>query len=274
MDAHSTAVDFRKQWQISFPEKQKEALIAQIAAIRDSLTDINSNIIQYRNMLESVKRGVIPTGQLAMAGKTSNENTVINVLSTQLLRARQTKLEAREHFTAQSRDYAAADELVKGLLAELRQTLESELTNLESKQDSLNRSMEIKAKELVTLEEKSQEGARLDLESAVAKEKYLQYVGKAEEARLGKTMQGKHLGNVRVVSSPFLPSSPVFPKTGLFVLGSIILALPLGLGIILVANFLDHTFDTPAEVESYMRDKHGLKVLASFRQVPSSRSRG
>jgi uncharacterized protein involved in exopolysaccharide biosynthesis len=261
--------EFKAKWQIAFPEKQKESMISQIGLIRDGLVDINAGIKQYQSMLDMFNKDIVPTGQMVMAGGNSRESTVITVLASQLLRARQSKLEVQEKFDRSSRNYRDAEAMVNDLKIEFKQTLESELATLEAKKSALETSLRQKERDLGQLEEKAQEAERLALEATIAKERYLQYVTKAEEAGLDISKQGRRIGNVRVVSKPYLPESPVFPKKSLFLAAAFVLAFPLGFGIIMIANFLDHTFDTPHEVEAVT----GYKVLASFRKLPGSTSK-
>ncbi|MEW6114317.1 MAG: GNVR domain-containing protein [Thermodesulfobacteriota bacterium] len=265
-EADNRLAEFKKTWQIAFPEKQKESLISQIGLIRDSLVDIYAGIKQYQSMLDMFHKDVVPTGQLVMAGGTSRESTVITVLASQLLRARQSKLEVQEKFHRETRNYRDADAMVNDLKAEFKQTLESELATLDAKRRALETGLQQKQQDLGQLEEKAQEAERMALESTLAKERYIQYSTKAEEAGLDTSRQGRQIGNVRVVSKPYFPESPVFPNKTLFLAAALVLAFPLGFGIIMIANFLDNTFDTPHELESVT----GYKVLASFRKLPVS----
>ena len=228
--------------------------------------DIYAGIKQYQSMLDMFHKDVVPTGQLVMAGGSSRESTVITVLASQLLRARQSRLEVQEKFHRESRNYRDADAMVSDLKAEFKQTIESELATLEAKRKALDTGLEQKQRDLGQLEEKAQEAERMALESTLAKERYIQYSTKAEEAGLDTSRQGRQIGNVRVVSKPYFPESPVFPNKSLFLAAALVLAFPLGFGIIMIANFLDNTFDTPHELESVT----GYKVLASFRKLPVS----
>ena len=113
------------------------------------------------------------------------------------------------------------------------------------------------------LDRRAQELTRLELEATIAKERYVKYAGREDDARLEGLLRGQQLSNVKVVSRPSIPITPVFPKRGLFVLGAFLLAFPLGLGLIMVTNFFDSTFFSPQQVEAVT----GYKVLASFRKL-------
>jgi uncharacterized protein involved in exopolysaccharide biosynthesis len=262
-DASNRVIEFKRQWGISSPDKQKEGLIQLIAQVKDALIQINANVSQFRNMLSSLERNVIPSGQLASTLRKGDENTVINVIAAQLIRAQQKDLEARETFAGQSRDYRASQEMVEALTVKLRETLKVELANLEVTKTSLENDLKRNEESLALLEERTEESRRLEIEANIAKDRYVQYATRGEDARVEKMMEGKQLVSVRIVSEPFLPEAPVFPRKALMFLGAILLAFPLGLGMILTANFLDRTFDSPHDVEAATRQK----VLASLKRI-------
>ncbi|HMK35222.1 MAG TPA: GumC family protein [Desulfomonilaceae bacterium] len=251
---------FKKKWGISLPERQKTELISSLKLIEDSLVEVKSNMSQYEYMMSLLQKGILPTGQLAASMQRGNENTVVNLIISQLLRAEQKRIQTWEVFSPESRDRKAADELVADLTRKLREAIQSETDVLAAKRSSLEQSLTAKQSELRQLEEKSEEARRLQLDVTIAKERYLQYLAKEEEARLENLKVGKHLVNVAVVAKPFLPADPIFPKTLLFVIGAFFVAIPLGIGLVLVANFFDHTFDSPGALEA----STNRKVLASI----------
>ncbi len=259
-EADQTLADFKKRWGISLPEKQKSELITTIRQIEDSLVDLRSNLSQYEFMISALKQGMLPTGQLAASMQRGNENTVINIIVTQLLRAEQKQLQSTETFSRESRDNRATGELVSELRKRLLDALNTEVSNLTAKRDSLDASLKAKQNELQVLEEKAEEARRLSLDVTIAKERYLQYISKEEEARLENLKAGKHMENVSIVARPFLPSDPIFPKTLLYVLGALFASFPLGIGLILLVNFFDHTFANPADVKAASK----YDVLASI----------
>jgi uncharacterized protein involved in exopolysaccharide biosynthesis len=262
-EAEEKLKDFKRKWGISFAERQKSELIAQIKQIQDSLVELQSNLRQYREMQAALKEGTLPTGQLSPSMQRGTENTVINVIVTQLLRAKQRKMTIAEAYSSDSREARAAVEMEKALLKQLRDAVESEVAILKAKQVSLQESLKHEQVRLLDLEGRTEEVRSLRLSAALAKERYLQYVSKEEEARLENLKGGNKLVSVRVVSKPFTPTSPIFPKKLLYVVGALIAAFPLGLGLILLFNFFDHTFYDRQEVEA----ETGYKVLATVGRI-------
>ncbi len=61
--------EFKKKWGLSLAERQKTELITFIKQIQDVLVEVNSNLSQYQIMLASVKKGFLPSGQLASGAR-------------------------------------------------------------------------------------------------------------------------------------------------------------------------------------------------------------
>jgi uncharacterized protein involved in exopolysaccharide biosynthesis len=261
--AENQLIQFKRKWGISSVDKQKTELITLLKQMADSFVELDANLSQYENMLSALKQDRMPTGQLTPTMQRGNENTVISVIATQLLRAKQKQLIATQHFSPESRDFRDAEATVKEITEKFREALQTEITLLRAKRTSLEESRKEKELQLQQLEEKGEELRRLQLTASIAKERYVQYLTKEEEARMENLKGGKKLVNVIMVETPFIPKDPVFPKTWLMFIGSFFLAFPLGIGFVLLANFFDHTFDTPTDVEI----QTGLPVLASIRRL-------
>jgi uncharacterized protein involved in exopolysaccharide biosynthesis len=258
--ADAAVAEFKRKWNISAPDKQKAELIQFMKQIQDSLMDVHSSVAQYERMLAALRQGTVPTGQLAPTTQRTGENTVISVIATQLLRAQQKQQQATELFAPGSRDARMAEENVKDLMKTLVESLQVELGLMQLRRKTLEENLETNKSQLRLLEEKSEEARTLQIAATIAKERYLQYMAKEEEARMDVLKSKDKLVNVKVIERPFRPASPVFPKTWLFVLGAFFLAWPLGIGIILLANFFDHTFINVSELENAT----GYPVLVSL----------
>jgi uncharacterized protein involved in exopolysaccharide biosynthesis len=267
-EADRDLAEFKKKWGLSLSERQKTELITFIKQIQDALVEVNSNQSQYDIMLAAVKKGYLPSGQLTAGAQRGSENTFINIVSSQLLRAVQKQWQIAEAYQEGSRDYQATAAMVTDLTKKYEEALQGELNVVEAKKSSLEQSLKEKKKQLEVLEEKSEEARRMQLDATVAKERYLQYLSKEEEARLENLKGGSQVRDVSVVGKPLVPEEPIFPKTFLFVVGAFFLAIPVGMGTILTAHFLDHTFDNPRSLEA----QTGYPVLASLGKVQTSRS--
>jgi uncharacterized protein involved in exopolysaccharide biosynthesis len=267
-EADRDLAEFKKKWGLSLAERQKTELITFIKQIQDALVYVNSDQSQYKIMLAAVKKGYLPSGQLAAGVQRGSENTFINIVSSQLLRAVQKQWQTAEAYQPGSRDYRATADMVTDLTKKYAEALQGELNVVEAKKMSLEQSLKEKEEQLALLEEKSEEARRKQLDVSVAKERYLRYMSKEEEARLENLKGGSQVRDVSVVGKPLTPADPVFPKTFLFVLGAFFLAIPVGMGAILTAHFLDHTFDNPRTLGAHT----GYPVLASLGKVQTSKS--
>ena len=94
--ADQKLAEFKKQWGLALPERQKQELIVQVKQLQDSLMDVNANLGQYEQMMASLEKGIIPSGQLAPSAQRGTENTYISVVGAQLLRAKQKQLQTKE----------------------------------------------------------------------------------------------------------------------------------------------------------------------------------
>ena len=260
--------EFRKKWNLSVPERQETELITTLKMLEDAITDVNSNLNQFQKMLILLKQGNMPTGQLAPSAQRGNESTVINVLAVQLLQAGQKQLQVGEAFTANSRDYRAAQDQFNQINSKFVSALASESSVLDVKRASLEEGKKRVLSQMQTLLQKGEELRTMQLELSVAREQYLQFVSKEQAARMEGTESRQKLVDVKILGQPFIPRNPIFPKTGLYVLLAFVFSFPLGIGIIFVATFLDHSFDDPSRLE----DATGYKVLATFGKIKDEQS--
>ncbi len=92
-----------------------------------------------------------------------------------------------------------------------------------------------------------------------AEEKYLLYVNKREEARIGDALDQGGILNVTLAEEPQIPALPAHPAWMYGAMG-FVLAGTMSTGLAFAADSLDPAFRTPEEVISYL----GTRVLASL----------
>ncbi len=251
---------FNKQAGLFLPERQKTALIALEEKTRQALIDVNSNLVQYDEMLSSFSKGHLPSGQLAPSTERGSENTFITILASQLLQAEQKSWQSHETYSPGARD----SRLTSGLLKELRDRFEEairvEREVILAKKESLEKSRAELERRLEELQESSEHAKRLELVITISKDRYLQYLSKEEEARIENLKGGNKLLSVAVLGTPTEPIDPVFPKTTLYVLAAFLMAFPIGLTVVMLADFFDHGIYTPSRLEQIT----GLPVLTSM----------
>jgi polysaccharide biosynthesis transport protein len=96
-----------------------------------------------------------------------------------------------------------------------------------------------------------------------AEEKYLLYVNKREEARIGDALDQGGILNVTVAEAPTLPVLPMHSETSMALIG-LVLGGSLSTGLAFAADSLSPVFRTPDEVSLYL----GSPVLASLPRSP------
>jgi uncharacterized protein involved in exopolysaccharide biosynthesis len=258
--ANNDLTEFRKRWNLALPERQKAEIITMMKTLDDALIEANSNLKQIEEMLNIVRAGGAVSGQLSPGMQRGGESTVINVVAVQHLQSAQKQLQVSEYFTAESRDYRAAVNQTTEIGARFKSLLEGELAVLRAKKASLENTKESLLEEMRTLVEKSEDARTLQLQETMAREQYIQMITKSQAARMENQESREQLVDVKVLAAPFLPSAPVFPRTALFFLGSILFSFPLALAIIFMAHFFDYTFETPGSLEKGT----GFRVLATL----------
>jgi uncharacterized protein involved in exopolysaccharide biosynthesis len=261
--ARGVLTEYKKKWAITIPERQDNELIATLRMLEDALLETGNNIHQYEKMLIVLKNRRFTTGQLAAGTLKGNENTVSNVIGVQLLQATQKLNQMGQLFTVNSRDYRESQALLEDLYSQFEAAISSEVTMSTIKKNTLEHSLNKVQDQMRTMAERGEVLRALQLDVSVAREQYLQFVAKDQAARMESSEGRKKLVDVKILGQPWLPQTPVFPKTGLYVLLAFVVSFPLGIGIIFVATYLDHSFDEPAGLESAT----GYKVLATFGTV-------
>ncbi len=92
-----------------------------------------------------------------------------------------------------------------------------------------------------------------------AEENYLLYLRKQEEARISDALDRERIVNVVIAEAATVPALASSPKWVLNLALGLILAFLASLGLAFTADYMDSTFRTPDEVESFL----GIPVLAS-----------
>lgn len=258
--------EFNKQAGLYLPEQQKAALISLVEKTQHALIDTKSNLVQYDEMLKALSKGHLPSGQLAPSTEKGGENTFLTILASQLLQAEQKSWQSHETYSPGARD----SRLSSGLLKELRDRFEDairvEREVILAKKTSLEKSLKELHERLEHLTESSDRVKKLELGITISKDRYLQYLSKEEEARIENLKGGNRLLSVSIVGTPTEPIDAVYPKTALYVLAAFILAFPLGLTVVMLADFFDHAMYTSARLEQVT----GRPVLTSIDKMSKS----
>jgi uncharacterized protein involved in exopolysaccharide biosynthesis len=268
--ARKVLIEHKKKWNLAAPDRQENELVLTLKMLEDAMIQTGGNMRQYEEMLTLLKNRQIITGQLAASPQRGNESTVTNVIGVQLIQAEQKLKQVGQIYTTNSRDYRESDALVNDLYSQFKSAVSTEVSVASIKTAALEQAKKRVTDQMHTLVQTGEQLRALQLDLSVAREQYLQFLAKEQAARLEGSEGRQKLVDVKVLGQPWTPKTPIFPKTGLYVLLAFIFSFPLGIGIIFMATYLDHSFDDPASLEAAT----GYKVLASFGTVKGEKPPG
>jgi uncharacterized protein involved in exopolysaccharide biosynthesis len=106
-------------------------------------------------------------------------------------------------------------------------------------------------------------------EIVIAKEKYLLYEKKKEEARIAELLDREKLLNISIVELAPLPLEPIKPRFVINFFISIFVGAAWGIILIFIQEFFDHSFKTKEDIENIL----ALPVLASISKIEGHRSK-
>jgi uncharacterized protein involved in exopolysaccharide biosynthesis len=149
----------------------------------------------------------------------------------------------------------------------LRQTLEAELSRgrvdqagAQGRHEMLAGQVQQYEAQLSRLEGVTAEYEDLNRKVKESGENYQLYKRKEEEARITDELDQNKITNVSVAEAPIQPQLPVKPNRPLNLILGVFLGALLGIGSVIVAEFMRDTVLTPRELEVLT----GRKVLASL----------
>ncbi len=105
--------------------------------------------------------------------------------------------------------------------------------------------------------------AKLEQEVALCKANYTTYSEKLEQSRIDNALQNERITNVNVIQPASLVASPISPRKASVLAVGLLSGLVLGIGAALLAERLDPSLKTPADVENWL----SLPVLVAIPRV-------
>lgn len=140
------------------------------------------------------------------------------------------------------------------------------LASLKAQADQLQRQLVAAQEELKTLNENELLIASLKREIEMDEASYRKYAANLEQARIDQEMERQRISNIKLVQPATLEVKPVRPR----VLWNLVLGLLVGgvsgVGLALTAEYMDHSFRTPEEIE----DQLELPTLVSIPRLKRS----
>jgi uncharacterized protein involved in exopolysaccharide biosynthesis len=285
-DADSKLEVFGRQQGVVAANLEKTIIVQKLNEFEASLQQTGAGIAETRHRIEDLEKqlAAIPSRKTTQVKMTDNAYLLQNVKATLL----SLELKRMELLTKFDPSYRSVQE-VEAEIARTREALESaekaplreevtdrdpthdmllgdlararaELTALEARQSAITQTVVTYREMARRLNQKEIIQGDLQREAKTAEENYLLYVRKQEEARISDALDQKRIVNVAIAEAATVPALPSRPRWGLNLLLGFLLAGMTSLGLAFTADYVDPTFRTPEEVESYL----DLQVLASL----------
>jgi|GEM_PF-6483160 len=100
----------------------------------------------------------------------------------------------------------------------------------------------------------------IETDAALAKRSYETFAARHEEIKIEQGSAVPQLAAVQVLSRPSMPLEPAFPRPAVVIPLSVLTGLLLAFSLAWIQEYFDHTFKTPAQVESLL----GVPVIGSL----------
>jgi uncharacterized protein involved in exopolysaccharide biosynthesis len=142
-------------------------------------------------------------------------------------------------------------------------TEDSNIESFDAQTLALNKQLKDLRQRVQLLNDSEPQIAKLEQEVALCKANYVMYSQKLEQSRIVNALQDERITNLNVIQPASLVSTPVSPnKTNVLALG-VLSGLMLGIAVALLAEYLDPSLKTPADVEHRL----SLPVLVAIPRV-------
>ncbi len=135
----------------------------------------------------------------------------------------------------------------------------SQLVALQSRFAAIQRSIDEYHQNAAVLDKQTIAQQDLQRAAKTAEDNYLLYMHKSEEARITEALDRRRMLNIAIAENAHVPTNPVTPYW-LRLMMSFALAFIVSIGLVVMAEYFDPTFRTPAEVTRLL----AVPVLASI----------
>jgi len=127
--------------------------------------------------------------------------------------------------------------------------MKTDLANISVQEKALEKYVEELRLGLKDFSEKQYQVNELAREVEVLKKEYLFLVQKHKEAEIAEEVESKETASLQVIDWANIPTSPYLPKTKIFILGSIVVGIFLGIFSTFFFDYFDHTIRLEDDVE-------------------------
>lgn len=281
--------DLKNETGLAAPEEQREIVVEQIGRLEDELATAEVARAASQARVERLRSSIAELPKTELLSQTSGHpNEAADRMRQRLFdleiqleeyRARYTGehpllQEVRQQVAAAQeilgRETTSRDQVTSGKsstfgeaeLALLEE--ETRLAELEAKTIGLETELASARARAKTLNADLVQIAKLQRELDLHESNYRKYATNLEQSRIDEALELERISNISVVQHATRNFDPVHPKVAVNVLLALAVGTLGGLALTLTSQYLDHTFDTPEEVEREL----GLPVLVSVPRMP------
>ena len=274
---------------VSSPEEQRLVIVTRIGRLEDDLLKTTSSIAasETRVKLLGDKLATLPQTRV------SSETTGVTSEGTSRMRDRlyALQMEAEEAVATYQPDHPKLD-VIRDQMAASQKVLDLEeeshsevtvgpdliheearaallveeplLSSLRVEAEYLSRQLADVREELVELNESALQIGRIEREVELKDANYRKYSANLEQTLIDHALETERMSNISVVQPATYNVEPIHPRKLLNLALGILVGVIGGLGLALLAEYLDHSLKTPEDIE----EKLDMPVLVS---VPSLR---
>lgn len=266
------AVDFKVKSGLALPQEYGKILYAKLGDFEKQLTLVHANRIALEAQVALLKQQ-IARGQMISLPEWKGENKSAEVDYLMQLRNRLLDLQLQrekllEKYTPEYQEVQHLNTEISVLNGKLKEAVNQYLLGVQSKLESLALQEEVLKENISEIRRQIrqfvvQENKIAQLKQGIGEKQEIYSVlrKQQEEARISLAkMEGGV--DVRIISPPSVPVSPVRPRRKLNVLLSIVVALFVSLGASFASEYFSRTFSSVEEVEAAL----GVPVLASIHE--------
>ncbi|HEV8523052.1 MAG TPA: Wzz/FepE/Etk N-terminal domain-containing protein [Terriglobales bacterium] len=281
--------EFSKQQGTIAAQLERDNALVKVNEFETSLRQTMSAIAEARNRIRTLEQQAGTTPERVVSAERNVNAQLLTELKSKLLglELKRTELLAKYSPTyklvvdvdaqiQQTREALAAEEAApvreittnqnptsQWIAAELAKA-RTELASLQARAVATERTVSAYRQSAAVLDEKRMQQDDLLRAAKTEEANYLLYMNKLEEARISDAMDSKRILNVTLAEAPTVPDEPLYSGLFLMLLGTILAGMA-SVGSAVVADYLDPSFRTPAELEAHLH----LPALAA---IPEERT--
>lgn len=262
-DAEAAMSEFSRREGVDATSAHRTALRARLAEVEATLTVAEIELAETQAGRDVPRAALLQGSGAAGAGAGSTADPLqsvrAHVMELQMQRADLASRLAPTSLKLQMLDQQIG-EAQRLLAAESRRLSQERVGGARARVAALQAQVETYRDKLRHLDQIAPEAERLEQELATARDSYLTYSKKVEEARFSSALDQSQIVNVSIVEKATPATMPLPSRQGFTLTMGLIMSLGLGIGLALLLDRMDPTVETRSDV----RQLTGFRVLAEI----------